>query len=74
MTDDIRELSKRKLNFFQTLKAVLWGFLGVRKGKGYQEDISSLNPVHLIIAAIIATILFVVALVMIARFFINQAV
>ncbi|HUH87032.1 MAG TPA: DUF2970 domain-containing protein [Pusillimonas sp.] len=74
MTDDIRELSKRKLNFFQTLKAVLWGFFGVRKGKGYQEDISSLNPVHLIIAAIIATLLFVVALVMIAKFFINQAV
>ena len=74
MTDDIRELSQRKLNFFQTLKAVLWGFFGVRKGKGYQEDISKLNPVHLIIAAIIATILFVVGLVMIAKFFINQAV
>jgi len=74
MSNDIRELSQRKLNFFQTLKAVLWGFFGVRKGKGYQEDISKLNPVHLIIAAIIATILFVVALVMIAKFFINQAV
>ncbi|MDX3894588.1 MULTISPECIES: DUF2970 domain-containing protein [Pusillimonas] len=74
MTDDIRELSQRKLNFFQTLKAVLWGFFGVRKGKGYQEDISKLNPVHLIIAAVIATVLFVVALVMVAKFFINQAV
>jgi len=74
MTDDIRELSQRKLNFFQTLKAVLWGFFGVRKGKGYQEDISKLNPVHLIIAAIIATVLFVVGLVMVAKFFINQAV
>jgi len=74
MTDDIRELSQRKLNFFQTLKAVLWGFFGVRKGKGHQEDISKLNPVHLIIAAVIATVLFVVALVMVAKFFINQAV
>lgn len=74
MSKDIRELSQRKLNFFQTLKAVLWGFFGVRKGKGYQEDISRLNPVHLIIAAIIATVLFVVGLVMVAKFFINQAV
>lgn len=74
MTDDIRELSQRKLNFFQTLKAVLWGFFGVRKGKGYQEDISRLNPVHLIIAAVIATILFVVGLVLVAKFFIGQAV
>ena len=74
MTDDIRELSRRKLNFFQTLKAVLWGFFGVRKGKGYQEDISRLNPVHLIIAAIIGTILFVVGLVLIAKLFINQVI
>lgn len=74
MTDDIRELSQRKLNFFQTLKAVLWGFFGVRRGQGYQEDISKLNPVHLIIAAIIGTILFVVGLVLIAKFFINQAI
>ncbi|WP_397476238.1 DUF2970 domain-containing protein [Pusillimonas sp.] len=74
MANDIRELSQRKLNFFQTLKAVLWGFFGVRKGKGYQEDISQLNPVHLIIAAVIATILFVVGLVLIAKFFINQAI
>jgi len=74
MADDLRELSQRKLNFFQTLKAVLWGFFGVRKGKSYQEDIAKLNPVHLIIAAIIGTILFVVGLVLIAKFFINQAI
>lgn len=74
MAEDLRELSQRKLNFFQTLKAVLWGFFGVRKGKSYQEDIAKLNPVHLIIAAIIGTILFVVGLVLVARFFINQAI
>ncbi|HLU19984.1 MAG TPA: DUF2970 domain-containing protein [Pusillimonas sp.] len=74
MAEDLRELSQRKLNFFQTLKAVLWGFFGVRKGKSYQEDIAKLNPVHLIIAAIIGTILFVVGLVLVAKFFINQAI
>ncbi|MBC2769989.1 DUF2970 domain-containing protein [Pusillimonas minor] len=74
MTNDIRELSQRKLNFFQTLKAVLWGFLGVRKGKGYTEDIAKLNPVHLIIAAVLGTVLFVVGLVMVAQWFVAQAV
>ncbi|NYT82136.1 DUF2970 domain-containing protein [Alcaligenaceae bacterium] len=69
MTKDIKELAGRKLNFFQTMKAVAWGFFGVRKGKGYADDISSLNPVHLIIAGIIAAIVFVVGLVMIARWF-----
>jgi hypothetical protein len=72
MTKDIRELSRRKLNFFQTLKAVSWGFFGVRKGKGYHEDIAKLNPVHLIIAGILAAILFVIVLVLVARWFIAQ--
>ncbi|NYT37295.1 DUF2970 domain-containing protein [Allopusillimonas soli] len=67
MSEDIKDLAGRKLNFFQTLKAVAWGFFGVRKGKGYTQDISSLNPVHLIIAGIIAAIVFVVVLVMVAR-------
>ncbi|MDQ2136852.1 DUF2970 domain-containing protein [Alcaligenaceae bacterium A4P071] len=68
MTDDIRELSRRKLSFFQTLRAVLWGFFGVRKGSGYQEDIGRLNPVHLIIAGILGGVIFVVVLVTIVRF------
>ena len=71
MTKDIQELSRRKLNFFQTLKAVAWGFFGVRKGKGYSEDISKLNPVHLILAGVLAAIVFVVALVLVARWFIS---
>lgn len=67
MAKDIQELARRKLNFFQTLKAVSWGFFGVRKGKGYSEDISKLNPIHLILAGLLAAILFVVGLVLAAR-------
>lgn len=74
MTDDINELAKRKLNFFQTVKAVAWGFFGVRKGKGHQEDIAQLNPVHLIIAGILAAVLLVVVLVAVANWFIAAAV
>ncbi len=53
------------------MKAVAWGFFGVRKGKGYTEDINNLNPVHLIIAGLIATLVFVVGLVLAARWFIG---
>jgi hypothetical protein len=34
MSQDLKELSQRKLNFFQTLKAISWAMFGVRKGKG----------------------------------------
>ena len=67
MTNDISRLARRKLNFFQTMKAVAWGLFGVRKGKGYTEDIASLNPLHLIIAGIIAALVFVLALIAVAR-------
>ncbi len=67
MTDDIRELSQRKLSFLQTVKAVLWGFFGVRRGAGYQDDIARLNPVHLIIAGILGAILFVLLLILLVR-------
>jgi len=67
MTDDIRELSQRKLSFLQTVKAVLWGFFGVRRGAGYQDDIARLNPVHLIIAGILGAVLFVLLLILLVR-------
>jgi len=73
MADDVRALAQRKLNFFQTLKAVFWGFLGVRKGRGYEEDIARLNPLHLIVAGVIATVLFVLGLIAVARWVIGQA-
>lgn len=73
MDDDFRDLTRRKLSFFQTLKAIAWGFFGVRRGRDHEQDIAKINPVYLIIAALIATVVFVVGLIMVARWFIGQA-
>lgn len=67
MTQDLKELSQRKLNFLQTLKAILWAMFGVRKGQGSQEDIAKLNPVYLAIAGLLFGVIFVVSLVLIVR-------
>ena len=63
MSEDLKQLAQRKLNFFQTLKAIAWAMFGVRKGTGYQEDIEKLNPVHLVVAGLLFGLLFVVSLV-----------
>ena len=63
MSEDLKRLAQRKLNFFQTLNAIAWAMFGVRKGTGYQEDIEKLNPVHLVIAGLLFGVLFVVSLV-----------
>ena len=74
MSQDIKELSQRKLNFFQTLKAVLWALFGVRKSSGYQEDIAKLNPVHLVIAGLLAGVIFVVGLVLIVKWVVASSI
>lgn len=74
MSEDIRDLSQRKLNFFQTMKAVAWAFFGVRKGTGYAEDIAKLNPLHLIVAGVIAALLFVLALVWVAHLVVTSVI
>ena len=47
--------------FLKTLKAVLWSFIGIRKQSKHEED-TKLNPIHIIIVAIILTVLFIYSL------------
>jgi len=61
----------RKLSFLQTVKAVLWAFLGVRKGAGYQQD-ARLNPVHVIVAGVLGAAIFVIVLVSIVRWVVSS--
>nr|WP_216661892.1 DUF2970 domain-containing protein [Niveibacterium sp. COAC-50] len=48
-----------------TLRAVLWSFIGVRKRQDYQQDASSLNPLAVVVAGLIAGALFIFTLVMV---------
>lgn len=50
-------------SFRRTVKAVAWSFLGIRQGRASQEDMARLNPVHVIVIALVAVALFVGALV-----------
>ena len=52
-------VTQRKGSFLQTMKAVAWSFFGVRKGSDYEKDVSQLNPVHVVIAAVIGVALFI---------------
>ena len=72
MSDDLRESAQRKLSFFHTMKAVAWGFFGVRKGAGYREDSARLNPVHVIVAGLLAAAIFVAVLVLIVRWAVSS--
>jgi hypothetical protein len=67
MDDDLKKATQRKLSFGATMKAVFWSFFGVRKRKHYEEDSATLNPVHLVIAALIGVLVFIGILVLLVR-------
>jgi Protein of unknown function (DUF2970) len=69
---DLKEAVQRKGSFFQTLKAVAWSFFGVRRGAEYERDIAQLNPVHVIIAGILAALVFVVGLVVLVNWILSS--
>ena len=58
---------KKKSTFMQSMKAVMWGFLGVRKKSGLLEDVATLSFVHIIIAGVIGALIFMGALLLIVK-------
>jgi hypothetical protein len=72
--EGLRAAVARKGSFWRTMRAVAWSFLGIRKGKGYEEDVSQLNPVHVIIAGIVGAVLFVLTLVMLVKWVLGSGV
>ena len=63
---------KKQSSFLQSMKAVMWGFLGVRKQSGLQEDVASLSFVHIILAGILGAVIFMTALLLIVRMVVSS--
>ena len=72
LKQDGSKASERKASFGATMKAVFWSFFGIRKRSDYEKDSASLNPVHVIIAALIGVALFIGVLIMLVRFAVAQ--
>ena len=74
MSSELRDAVQRKAPVLQTLRAVAWSFIGIRKGNEYRKDVSQLNPVHVVLAGIAAAAVFVVALVVLVNWVIASGV
>ncbi len=64
---ELKEATRRPLSPWQTAQAVLWSFFGVRRSADWQRDVERLNPVHVIVAGLVAAALFVGGLVLLVR-------
>jgi hypothetical protein len=70
----LKQAVQRKGSFLRTFKAVAWSFFGVRRGSDYEKDVNQLNPVHVIIAGVIAAALFIVGIVMLVQWVVGSGV
>lgn len=52
---------------WNTIKAVLWGFLGIRSNKGYEDDQQKLKLQHVVAVGVACALLFVVGLFFLVR-------
>lgn len=56
-----------KGSLWRTARAVGWSFFGVRKNSAFEDDVSKLNPLHIIAVGLIAVMLFVGGLILLVR-------
>ena len=61
-----KDPKRPKATLRDTVVAVLWSFLGVRRKSDFQEDIVKLNPIHLMITGFVLCFVFVIALMLIS--------
>ena len=71
---DLHKAIRRRLSFGQTIKAVAWSFLGIRKFSDYEKDISQLNPVYVIVAGVLAAVLFVLGLIVLVNWVLSSGI
>jgi len=57
----------KKPNFFRSMRAVLWAFLGICNKAGLQNDVASLSFVHIIIGGVLGAVLFMAILLLIVN-------
>ena len=60
-------LHRRKGSLGGTVKAVLWGFLGVRRQADFLDDVDKLNPLHIMAVGVGMALLFVFLLILVVN-------
>lgn len=60
-------MSEQRAGFWATIRAVLWSFVGIRRRSAYHDDARSLDPRAVVVAGVIAGVIFVLAILMVVR-------
>jgi hypothetical protein len=58
-------LKPTKVSMLDTVVAILWSFLGLRRQSDFEQDIVKINPVHLIVTGLFLGFAFVLLLMLV---------
>jgi hypothetical protein len=61
----------QRASLLRTVKAVAWAFLGIRKKSEFQDDMGKINPVHIVVVALLGVALFVGSLVLLVKWIVG---
>ncbi len=67
----VEAAAAREAGLFETARAVLWSFFGVRGRRAHERDAVRLNPLYVILMGIALAAGFVVGLVTLVRFIVS---
>jgi hypothetical protein len=70
------EQDKKKLqqqaSFMYSMKAVIWSFFGLRRKSDFDTDSVKLNPLHIVIAALLGVAVFIGLLITIVKLVVSK--
>ncbi|MCX7693225.1 DUF2970 domain-containing protein [Tepidimonas taiwanensis] len=64
---------QRPVAVLDTVKAVLWSFIGLRRRADFEQDVQRLNPIAVLATGVVLAFLFVIVLMLIARWVVATA-
>jgi Protein of unknown function (DUF2970) len=56
--------------FFEHFES--WSFAGIRKNSEYQKDLQKLNPIHIVITAVVLVVLIIGGLIGLVNFVVSK--
>ena len=72
--DGLQHPIARKGSLWRTVSAVAWSFFGVRKSSDHAKDLEHINPLHLVVGALIGVALFVGGLLALVSWVLSSGV
>jgi hypothetical protein len=67
-----KQHQQKQASFMYSMKAVIWSFFGLRRKSDFDTDSAKLNPLHIVIAALIGVGVLIGLLITIVKLVVSK--